>query len=910
MNLILLYLSKIAIIKILPINCAILIEDGSNDINRKRSGECNFKTQTIKLPPKKRKICAYDNEFSRCDHKEHKDSISTQQQDMQRITQQEQSIDKIYHLRILHCKNAAHAIIILAYLNNLQHEQALKSRYNKHYEQSANTMRFNQAAYDVLIKQFTQTQWVLETIRDKKDTTTFTAINEAQDEFKTNILQALENNKFKPNLIDIQVDEYENQEKINNDDIRTGFEIISDNLSENSKKSNINYKDILDVKHKDIITKLLKVKAKIMQIKEEIIALKAFEDKVAEIHMENESCKPAIEDSIIEKVEEILIAMYALYNERTKQINKVEPAKQIVKNLSNKHLPGYAKTRPINPSKKSEDVLENASPVNSKNNYIQSLRIQEVKHTQDKKDLQETEKHKRSDIQNQLSEKNLVFNLGIIYTQSSAPSNRNEKKMLSQLSTNTDSIVIPGILPKRNYLPHSEYNQVTTDFKVSNFQTESLFMHYLENLEITHKILETDQKQNQHNFKCTFKAITTKHILKLKSLCNIIDDDQIKMDIIDLENYKNNYGKVLSYKYYIQPDACDDIIEFCKKDVLFYSMLNKFVDTKFLYADFTFNNLYALICYKVQKVILNANETINVERFKENILNMLIKSSNSTKLYFYEIPRLIDYIKNRRLVTLANHINDVSVYFAILNVFSVVIRKNWSSMIYNGEASILRNITNEDINRIVENEKHRQFFYKVLLYVIRPFVSVKRYQEVWCRIICQDLVVMHLQEYGKDENIAENCYAKLVCFQLYELFAFENDYCNNVLINRVDNDLSIENAVKSMINHNNFVMLNTKIGQKMFLQRLQLIINCIITKINAQHNLENMETKIKISYLKYLEQIKKSLYNFKHVTFAVETDWKNPKYTNNNLLVVNQGCEEYQKKAYLDGLYLLLHIRY
>ncbi|KAM0686168.1 hypothetical protein COBT_002612, partial [Conglomerata obtusa] len=339
MKLILLYLSKIAINEILLINCAIAIDIRSDD--RKRISESNRGLEYNQLPPKKRIKSSYQSVLSSFDFREYKVLSPTQQEAQQEAQQKSQQnskkksqhvqrIDKSQQLRVFHCENSTDGIIILAYLNDLQYAQALQSKFITYYEQGVNTMEFDQAAINVLIKQFEQTQWLLETIRDTKDITTFLAIEEAQAEFKCNIFKAIDNLNIQ-NISDIQVNEYESQEKINNhEDIRTGFEIMSDKLSENPKKSKTSSKDFLSDIHEDIITKLLEVEAKIMQIKEDIIALKAAEDEVAEKHMGNEGFGLAIEDSIIKKAEEILNAMYAINNARAKQTMKVAPARNAV----------------------------------------------------------------------------------------------------------------------------------------------------------------------------------------------------------------------------------------------------------------------------------------------------------------------------------------------------------------------------------------------------------------------------------------------------------------------------------------------------------------------------------------------------------------------------------------------------
>ncbi|KAM0686236.1 hypothetical protein COBT_002544, partial [Conglomerata obtusa] len=368
---ILLCLSRIAIIEILQIACA---NANQNDSNNNGISKSKVEAQNKTLPPKKRKRSSYENEVSQCDLGEFKNSPLTNEQDVSLLLEQEQPIEISNKLRIICCENSAHSIIILAYLSDLEYRRALRSKYNTYYEQRINAKEYNQAAFGVLIKQFEQTQFILETIRDAKDITTFTAIKKAQDEFKCSILQDKDILSIL-NVSDKQVDEHENKEKIKNHyDIWTGLEIMSNNLSENPKKSKPNSKNFPSVLQKDIISKLFEVEAKFLQIKEDIIAINSVEDEVAEIHMRYENYRLAIEDSIIKRAEEVLDAMYALNNKTVKKIYKVVPdrnavemekARQTVEDVITNHaiecrLEQHAKEHAYAKQKKHEKIARQA----------------------------------------------------------------------------------------------------------------------------------------------------------------------------------------------------------------------------------------------------------------------------------------------------------------------------------------------------------------------------------------------------------------------------------------------------------------------------------------------------------------------------------------------------------------------
>ncbi|KAM0685914.1 hypothetical protein COBT_002870, partial [Conglomerata obtusa] len=452
---------------------------------------------------------------------------------------------------------------------------------------------------------------------------------------------------------------------------------------------------------------------------------------------------------------------------------------------------------------------------------------------------------------------------------------------------------------------NSETTQTTEGFSLINIKYISLLEHYKENLKMVHKILITDQNLKEYSYKNTFKANMIEHYEKLKNIYTDVKEIEIKSHEYALKNNQNKTYVTISYNNYIKLNHLDYIVKISKENMLFYNNLNKFVDNEFLKEDFTFNNLYALIIQKVQKVRIDVYTEKEFNYLKFKLYKILKQSSKSTMLYFFEIPKLIKYLETRKFDELAYNIDDVGVYFAILNVFNTLIAKNWFSMIKNCVSPNYKNINRTDVFKIVENEKHRQIFYKILLYVIRPFVSVKRYQEVWSKNICQDLVVMHLQEHWNYKVIATNCYAKLVYYQIYEIFAFEIDTVNNVLINKTDDDNSIYKAVKYMINHNNYSNLNYKFGQKMFFQRLQLIISCILKYLKSNEKRNDEEKGISKSYIDYFSQMLNNTIDFDQNSFKFQIPDNHINIANNNISINKTNETWYQQLDYYNNLYLV-----
>ncbi|KAM0685929.1 hypothetical protein COBT_002855, partial [Conglomerata obtusa] len=448
-------------------------------------------------------------------------------------------------------------------------------------------------------------------------------------------------------------------------------------------------------------------------------------------------------------------------------------------------------------------------------------------------------------------------------------------------------------------------SETTEGFNLINIKDNSLFKHHIDNLKMVHKVLKTDQNMKKYSYRYTFIAKMIEHYEKLKNIYTDVKEIEftINEDVIIYDQDENYIA--ISYINFIKLSHCYDVEKLCKENMLFYSNLNIFVDEEFLKKDFTFNNLYALIIQKVQTVRIDVYTEKEFNYLKHILYKILKQSSRSTMLYFFEIPKLLSYLETRNFDELAYNIDDVGVYFAILNVFNTLIAKNWSSMIKNCVSPNYKNINLTDINKIVENEKHRQIFYKILLYVVRPFVSVKRYQEVWSKNICQDLVVMHLRENWNKKDIAANCYSKLVYYQLYEIFAFEIDTVNNVLINKTDDDNSIYKAVKYMINHNNFSNLKAKLGQKIFFQRLQLIISCILKYLKSNEKRNDEEIGISKSYIDYFSHIINNTIDFKQVSFTLQIPNNHLNFFTGNVLINRNNETWYQQLDYYNNLYLV-----
>ncbi|KAM0686082.1 hypothetical protein COBT_002700 [Conglomerata obtusa] len=192
-------------------------------------------------------------------------------------------------------------------------------------------------------------------------------------------------------------------------------------------------------------------------------------------------------------------------------------------------------------------------------------------------------------------------------------------------------------------------------------------------------------------------------------------------------------------------------------------------------------------------------------------------------------------------------IGDVSFFYACLNVLNILLQKDWN-IIANKEITHEYKFTeeNDHINRIVRNEIFRQNFYKILLFIARPFVSKKRYEEVLCKNIFQDLFVTHFLKYSKNEEERFKCFQKFVFFHLFEIFTFEKDDIKNELIDEKKDHNIINETMSQIIEYKSFENLGVKFKNPIFrlnfvnnISYIQNSLNIVMTQKTTNNQISN-----------------------------------------------------------------------
>ncbi|KAM0680894.1 hypothetical protein COBT_004140, partial [Conglomerata obtusa] len=191
----------------------------------------------------------------------------------------------------------------------------------------------------------------------------------------------------------------------------------------------------------------------------------------------------------------------------------------------------------------------------------------------------------------------------------------------------------------------------------------------------------------------------------------------------------------------------------------------------------TFNDLYVLICCNVFKLDNTLFKDIKYVLIKNEIISILKESSIESLICYSEIPKIIKYLESTEEINFDIEIVDFGVFYAFINVLDVLLKNNWK---YN---LTCRAIDDYDImatffknkNEIIINEKRKQFFYTVMLYVLRPFISNLRYLQTWHKNILQCIAFnYHFKAnigYIKHITFVYN----LFIFQFLDILAFEDD---------------------------------------------------------------------------------------------------------------------------------------
>ncbi|KAM0687952.1 hypothetical protein COBT_000799 [Conglomerata obtusa] len=228
----------------------------------------------------------------------------------------------------------------------------------------------------------------------------------------------------------------------------------------------------------------------------------------------------------------------------------------------------------------------------------------------------------------------------------------------------------------------------------------------------------------------------------------------------------------------INKDLYKALGELSKSERNFHVKLTAFVQNNYFDTNFTFNNLLFVICKNACK-----NDHIQIYYTKVSviqsiIINILKSSSFETFIYYGEMCNLIDYLINLSVATLK--IKDLGNYYAVLNVLSVVVKFKWFyTPIEQKTYNELNYFYIERLNNILENEKHRQNFFKILLYVIRPFVSRTRYLQAWHKNVTQYLDLKFITSRSAYHTRSHYKRFKLSFYACLDMFLWKDDFNAN-----------------------------------------------------------------------------------------------------------------------------------
>ncbi|KAM0686833.1 hypothetical protein COBT_001938 [Conglomerata obtusa] len=363
------------------------------------------------------------------------------------------------------------------------------------------------------------------------------------------------------------------------------------------------------------------------------------------------------------------------------------------------------------------------------------------------------------------------------------------------------------------------------------FETSQFIKQYREILNFIKNVIVENLGTNEKNMTETFRNNVKNYFDTLIEMNSTIDDVHIQSYKDSILSYQDSKISVLNYRKCLLRNI-DNKDALCKENELFYGKLEQFVISNFFLENFKFNNLYVFIKESVQTLGLDNLSEDTYKNIKEDVINVLKQASVSAIIQFNEIPKLVNYLETTTLKPNECKINDICFFYACLNILNVLLHQDWN-IIINKELILQSKLTGIDnVDLIVRNERYRQNFNMILLFVARHFVSKKRIQEAWCKSICQDLVVTHLSKAFEDKKECHDCSRKLIFLHLFEIFTFEQDDAENKLIDEKYDHNMINETVSRIINFKKFTDLNVSLKNPLFRQNFFKNISCILNILN------------------------------------------------------------------------------
>ncbi|KAM0685576.1 hypothetical protein COBT_003212 [Conglomerata obtusa] len=473
---------------------------------------------------------------------------------------------------------------------------------------------------------------------------------------------------------------------------------------------------------------------------------------------------------------------------------------------------------------------------------------------------------------------------------------------------------------------YSKYNVQSTNKVFKYFESLQILKNNVRNLQNYDCLLLHHLKVYENTKACFKKVEITKEAGKLSCY------NRFYVESIDLhlQNYKflnttqiNHISKIndsdaqsidiISLTQFLDIKNCLILAETCKQDNIFFYKLRYFVKNNFLTDKFEFDILYLEILLNVYKIDERVYENLNHDDIKKFIIQILKSSSEETLLYFIELPGLIFYLeKTVNQVIFKDLFKDFGVYLSLLNILAVLLKFDWNQIKTKTEGLVVyKNYFSAYAEVIATQEKYRQIFNIVLLYVLRPFLEPLLYLQAWQKNILRNIYSNYFFNAYKI-NSNRNSRPKIFFFQLIdlalyvdkELFAYNNTYGAYLDKNYHLPYFVLKNSSKT--NLKNFFIADSRRSKLIYIydvvsQNLRIAIK---KETECKLNRFNETLKITVEYLKKIEGTY-FVYNVLNVLTTSINDIKNEDGANLKTNFLAESTEIIIK--YLCRLYMLFY---
>ncbi|KAM0687765.1 hypothetical protein COBT_000991 [Conglomerata obtusa] len=305
------------------------------------------------------------------------------------------------------------------------------------------------------------------------------------------------------------------------------------------------------------------------------------------------------------------------------------------------------------------------------------------------------------------------------------------------------------------------------------FSNDSTILHHIEILNDIklHKNIVSDTNGKHLNVFSKYVFMEIENLIVM-SMCS--DRNYLELfQSFQIPNFEIEQNVSMLKENFFNIEFYKALSEFSTKEQFFHAKLSAFTQENYFHTSFTFNNLLLIICNEACFVETIKFNNLNLFDIRQNIISILKQSSIETFIYYGVICKIIDYMENNCIRTI--HIEDFGKYFAILNVLNTLVRFKWPhSNMEQIPYDILRYKYLNNFDAIMKKEKDRQIFYRILLYIMRPFVSEKRYMQAWHKYVLQELNYKHLRSHLHLKKNNTICY-KIFLYQCLDMLLFQYD---------------------------------------------------------------------------------------------------------------------------------------